>query len=179
VKLQRLWFVLVAVALSSLSLPMIPSALAQNTISDAIPGSRVQIALGAYDVYDPTTAGEGEIEWRGTFAFLAFSPLAGVLATSDGAVYGFAGLYLNFEFFERFVVTPSGAVGLHAKGGGRDLGHTILFRTQIEAAYKLANARRIGLLLSHLSNGGLARVNGGSGSILATYSLPLSSLRPR
>ena len=98
------------------------------------------------------------------------------MATTDGGVYGFAGLYLDFEFFERFVVTPSGAVGLHAKGGGRDLGHTILFRTQIEAAYELTGGRRVGLVFSHLSNGGLARANTGSESILATVSVPLSSL---
>lgn len=98
------------------------------------------------------------------------------MATTDGGVYGFAGLYLDFEFLGRFVVTPSAAIGLYAKGGARDLGNAVVFRTQIEAAYELTGGRRVGLVFSHLSNGGLARANTGSESILATVSVPLSSL---
>ena len=107
----------------------------------------------------------------------AFSPLAGILATSDGAVYGFAGLYIDFVFFERFIITPSGAVGLYSRGNGRDLGDVVEFRTQIEVAYALDNAARLGLVLSHLSNGGFSGVNMGSESILLSYAVPLSSLR--
>ena len=177
-KLQRLWSTLVFVSLLFLDGPLAASAIAQSKISDAIPGSRVQFALGAIDVYDSaTTATEGRIEWRGVFPFAALSPLAGVMATGDGGVYGFAGLYLDFEFFQRIVITPSAAVGWYDEGRVRNLGHSLEFRAQIEVACTLEGDARLGLVFGHMSNGGLSDNNTGGESILLSYSLPLSSLR--
>jgi hypothetical protein len=178
--MQRLWWATVYVGLLFLSTSLVSSAFAQNAISDAIPGSQVQFALGAINVVDDNeTAVEGRIEWRGAFAFPALSPLAGLMATSDSAAYAFAGLYIDFEFFERLVVTPSVAAGLYSKGSGRDLGDAVQFRSQIEVAYTLGNATRLGLSLSHLSDGGFSSTNSGSESVLLSYALPLSSLLPK
>jgi outer membrane receptor protein involved in Fe transport len=178
--MQRLWWATVCVGLLFLSTSLGSSAFAQNAVSDAIPGSQVQFALGAFNVVaDNETAVEGRIEWRGALTFPALSPLAGLMATSDGAAYAFAGLYIDFEFFERLVVTPSAAAGLYSKGSGRDLGDAVQFRSQIEVAYTLSNATRLGLSLSHLSDGGFSSTNSGSESVVLSYALPLSSLQPK
>ena len=85
-------------------------------------------------------------------------------------------MYLDFEVFERFVVTPSGAIGWYDEGRGRNLGHSLEFRTQVEVACTLEGDARLGLVFGHMSNGGLSDNNTGGESILLSYSLPLSSL---
>ncbi len=121
---------------------------------------------------------EGRLEWRGGDAdkLWIFKPLAGAMATSDGAVYGFAGVLVDVYFGNRIVMTPSFAPGLYSNGGGKDLGHVIEFRSAIELAYRFDDRSRLGIGISHMSNAGIGDQNRGEETIYVTYSLPIDTL---
>ena len=63
---------------------------------------------------------------------------------------------LDVYLGRRFVVTPSFAAGLYAEGGGKDLGHVLEFRSQIEVAYRFEDRSRLGLSFSHISNASIS-----------------------
>ncbi len=103
-------------------------------------------------------------------------PLAGVLATSDGAVYPYVGLSVWLPLSSRVWFAPSVAVGAYLHGHGRDLGSPLEFRSRAEIVYRLSPTKRLGLSFSHLSNSGLSRRNPGTETLSVSF---YSLLRPR
>ena len=103
-------------------------------------------------------------------------PWAGLEATSDGGLWGGAGILLDLYFGRRLVLTGSFAPGAYANGGGKDLGHTVEFRSQIELGYRFDDRSRLSLALSHLSNAGLGDENPGVEVLSLYYHLPLGTL---
>lgn len=101
-----------------------------------------------------------------------FKPMSGASVTTDGALYGYAGLALDMYFGRSFVVDFSFAPGLYFKGGGKDLGNAIEFRSALKAAYKFGDRSRLGLELSHMSNAGLSNHNPGANQLMMFYSIP-------
>ncbi len=124
------------------------------------------------------TAFEGRLEWRGADAdkFWIFKPFAGVMGTSDGGAYGFAGVLIDVYFGNRIVLTPSFAPGLYAKGNGRDLGHVIEFRSGIELSYRFDDRSRLGIGISHMSNASIGNKNPGEETVFVTYAIPFGDL---
>jgi hypothetical protein len=116
------------------------------------------------------------LEYRHGEKFWIFKPWAGIEATSDGAFYGAVGVLVDFDISERVVFTPSFGVGYYEEGSGKDLGHEIEFRSQIELSYRLDNRARLGLALSHISNASLGDDNPGVEILNVYYALPLDSL---
>ena len=126
-----------------------------------------------FDVYhQDDDALEARIEYRSDKKFGIFKPFGGLMATSDLAVYGFAGILVDVYLGRRLVVTPSLAGGLYADGDGKDLGFPVQFRSQLEIAYRFENRARLGLSYSHLSNADLDSENPGAESLAITYSIP-------
>jgi hypothetical protein len=74
------------------------------------------------------------------------------------------------------VLTPSFGAGLYADGGGKELGHAVEFRSQIEIAYRFDNRARLGLAFSHISNASIGDKNPGVEVLNVYYSLPLDGL---
>ena len=116
------------------------------------------------------------LEYRHGEKFWIFKPWAGIEATSDGAFYGAVGVLVDFDIGERVVLTPSFGVGYYEAGNGKDLGHEIEFRSQIELWYRLDNRARLGLAFSHISNASLGDENPGVEILNVYYALPLDSL---
>ena len=121
-------------------------------------------------------AAEFRLEYRSDYKLWIFKPLGGVMATSDGAFYGFAGIGVDVFLGKRFVVTPSFAPGYYAKGGGYDLGYPLEFRSQIEFAYRFDDRSRLGLAVSHMSNASIGDTNPGTESAMLYYSIPFSTI---
>lgn len=107
--------------------------------------------------------------------YVTLRPLAAVHVTTDGALYAAGGLAFDFRLGP-VVITPSFAAGLYEKGGGKDLGHPVEFRTQLEVGYAFENEMRLTLALSHLSNAGLDEENPGVNTIGAYLHMPVASL---
>lgn len=136
------------------------------------------LSVGAYDMNDDSTAGEFRAEYRFSEAnkLWIFTPFIGVMATTDKAVYGYAGLGVDIPLGQRVVLIPSAAVGAYHDGDGKDLGHTLEFRTGLELAYRFDNRSRLGIAWHHISNANLGDSNPGTESVVLTYSMPTDTL---
>ena len=121
-------------------------------------------------------AGEINLEYRSDRKFWIFKPLAGAMVTSSGSFFGYAGIGVDVFLGRRFVVTPSFAPGLYAKGGGLDLGHVIEFRSQAEFAYRFDDRSRLGFAISHISNASIGGKNPGTELFTLYYSVPIPKL---
>jgi lipid A 3-O-deacylase len=130
-------------------------------------------AIGVYDVLHNNTAAQARLEYRFGYRLFFLEPLAGALVTSDGTFYGYGGLRADLIFAEHYVIMPVAAVGYWTRGGGKDLGNPIEFKTGAEFAYRFANDTRLGIAFDHISNAGLGRKNPGTESLLLVYSFPL------
>ena len=107
--------------------------------------------------------------------YAKLKPWAGVEATSDGALYGAAGILLDIPVGP-FIVTPSFGAGLYHDGDGKDLGSLIEFHSMLEVGYRFENEVRITAQFSHISNAGITKNNPGSNILGAYLHLPASML---
>ena len=131
------------------------------------------LAAGYYDINDDMDAAEFRAEFRARDKLWFFKPFGGLMATSDAAFYGYAGLLVDLYFGRRVVLTPGFAAGLYEDGDGKDLGHIVEFRSSIELAFRFDNRSRLGLSFYHLSNAGLDDNNPGTEVLSLNYSIPL------
>ena len=135
--------------------------------------------VGAYDVIqNDESAADFRIEYRHGSGLWIFKPWLGLEGTSDGALYGVGGILADVYLGRHIVLTPSLGVGAYSKGDGKDLGHTVEFRSQIELAYRFDNLTRIGIAFSHISNASLGDTNPGAEVINLYYALPIGNLFP-
>lgn len=132
------------------------------------------LAAGYYDINDNKDAVEFRAEVRAREKIWIFKPLVGVMASSDAAFYGYAGVLVDFYMGRRVVLTPSFAAGLYEDGDGKDLGHAVEFRSSMELAYRFDDRSRLGVSFYHLSNAGLSNNNPGTEVLSLNYSIPLN-----
>lgn len=145
------------------------------------PPVAVAANAGTFEVLDSVSA--YEVGWELRFAPRRFRllprwapdlmPAAGVMATSRGAIYPYAGFRFEVPLGDRWVVSPGTAAGLYYRDRGKNLGGALEFRTHIELAYRLPWDGRIGVCFYHLSNGGLFGFNPGTESAVLTYTAKL------
>jgi len=147
------------------------------TLAEADDPALVALGVGWYDFNKHTEeAVDFRLEYRHDETVWLFKPWLGIEATSDGAVYGVAGLLVDLDLGSRFVLTPSVGVGAYHDGNGKDLGSGLEFRTQIELAYRFADHSRLGLAVSHISNADFGDSNPGAEVINLYYAVPIGAL---
>jgi lipid A 3-O-deacylase len=134
-------------------------------------------SVGWFDVNkQKNEAVEGRIEYRAAEKFWIFKPFGGVMATSDRAFHGYAGVLIDLYFGRRWVLTPSFAPGYYNEGDGKHISSGIQFRSQIELSYRFDNRSRIGVSFNHISNAGIKDPNPGSETLAITYAIPTDKL---
>jgi lipid A 3-O-deacylase len=137
--------------------------------------------VGGFEVLDGVSAYEIGWELRYPprhFGFLPnwvpdLMPTAGVMASSRGVLYPYAGVRLDLPIGDRWVASPGWATGIYYRDRGKNLGGALEFRSNFELAYRLPWDGRVGLCFYHLSNGGLFDFNPGTESLVLTYSARL------
>jgi lipid A 3-O-deacylase len=165
--LHRLGFTLVAVVALCAA---VPQAKAQE------PGF-LTIGGGAFDFHrSETRAAQFELQYRPELKLWIFNPMIGASGTTDGALYGYAGLSVDIFFGNRVVLRPSVAAGAYHKGNGKDLGGVLEFRSGLELAYRFDDRSRLGMEISHRSNASIYEDNPGEETLMLFYHLPLSKL---
>jgi lipid A 3-O-deacylase len=139
----------------------------------------INLSAGMFDWESSRTQEfEGRIEYRSGYglfesdgAFRGFKPLVGLMATTGGSVFGYAGLAAPFAFDDgRWEIVPSGGIGAYSKGNGLDLGGTFEFHLGIGASYAVTGDSRLGLAIYHISNAGTHRKNPGVNTVAVTWS---------
>jgi len=130
--------------------------------------------IGYYDIFADDEAAEFRLEYRNKYRFLLFKPFTGIAVTTEQAVFAYAGVYSDFYFGRRIVISPSVAPGYYHNGGGKDLGHEFEIKSGLEIAYRLDDRSRIGLHFYHISNAGLEDTKPGVEVLGTSYSIPLN-----
>ena len=92
------------------------------------------------------------------------SPITGGFITENSAAYVYTGVEWNYDMGSKMTFTPSFAPGLYAEGDGKDLGHILEFKTEVQASYKLSDTTSFGASYNHLSNASLGDKNPGANS---------------
>ncbi len=99
---------------------------------------------------------------RKTFAGI-LSPITGGFFTENSAVYVYSGVEWNFDL-GKLNLTPSFAPGLYGEGDGKDLGHILEFKTEIQASFDISKNSSVGMSYNHISNASLGDKNPGANS---------------
>ncbi len=127
--------------------------------------------VGAYDVsQQDDSAAIGGVEYRYKDVFYGLRPLVGIMATTDSAVYGYAGIHWDVFLTDSIVVSPNFTAGGYSQGSGKDLGHGIEFKSGVELAYQFEDASRLGVAFNHMSNASIGSDNPGTENLIVTYS---------
>lgn len=119
----------------------------------------------------PLIAPQTFSSWERTFQI---RPMAGVEATSDGALYGYGGFVFDLFLTRNIFISPNEVVGLYYRGNGKRLGSFVEFRSTIEAGYRFDNDMRISASLGHISNAGLSAYNPGTEIISGNVYIPIN-----
>jgi hypothetical protein len=138
------------------------------------------VQAGVFDVVlDEDRVGAFALEYRSSFKAWIFKPFIGIMTTTDEAVYGYGGILVDVFLGhrrQRWVITPSVAVGGYTRGGGKDLGAVPEFRTGLEIAYRFDDRSRLGLMFHHISNADIGDRNPGTETLVLSYSVPIRNL---
>lgn len=136
----------------------------------------LQLGAGAFAAVKqrdrPDRAGEGRIEYRSGFTVWHVGPLAGLMVNSNGGVFAYVALYLDIRIGP-WTLTPAFGGGYYGKGKGKELGGEAEFHGGLDLGYRLANGHRLGIKVTHVSNGNTQERNPGTESVLLTWSVPL------
>jgi hypothetical protein len=149
------------------------------TPAGAQEASYLAYGAGWFDLFaQDDQAAAADVDYRSfeelpLFDWLVFKPLAGLMVTTDGSVLGYSGVHLDIPLGARLMLTPSFAPALYFEGGGKDLGHVVEFYSRLELSYRFADASRIGISISHISNAGLDDRNPGTEIVALRYVVPV------
>tara|TARA_B110000285_G_scaffold218735_1_gene268524 strand:- start:336 stop:827 length:492 start_codon:yes stop_codon:yes gene_type:complete len=96
------------------------------------------------------------------------SPIIGGFITENSAAYIYSGVEWNIDLGS-FVFTPSFAPGLYNEGNGKDLGHVLEFKTEVQLSYGVSENTSFGMSYNHISNASLGTKNPGANSYMFNY----------
>ena len=96
------------------------------------------------------------------------SPITGALITADAAGYLYTGVQAQYKL-GNLNITPSFTPGLYFEGDGKDLGHLIEFKSELQFSLDLSNTSELGFSYNHLSNASLGDKNPGANSYMFNF----------
>ena len=96
------------------------------------------------------------------------SPITGGFITENSAAYIYTGIEWNIDM-GALTFTPSFAPGLYHKGDGKDLGHVLEFKSEIQFSYDFSGNSKVGLSYNHVSNASLGDKNPGANSYMFNF----------
>ena len=77
------------------------------------------------------------------------SPITGGLITADNATYFYTGVQAQYKI-GALNFTPSFAPGYYDEGDGKDLGHVIEFKSELQVSLELPMNSQLGLSYNHI-----------------------------
>jgi hypothetical protein len=137
--------------------------------------SYAELGVGAFDVFafqgERATSAAGNVQLRWGRKLWFIGPAIGLMANTDGGVFGYGGIYADLTY-NKVVITPFFGPGGYVQGHSKDLGGVFQFRTELGVAYQFDSGARLGARIAHLSNAGIHHSNPGEEELLVTYALP-------
>ena len=96
------------------------------------------------------------------------SPVTGFMLTENNAIYGYTGIQAYYDL-GKLNFTPSFTPGLYKQGDGKDLGHTIEFKTELQFSLDVFSDSELGFSYNHISNASLGDKNPGANSYMFNF----------
>jgi|TARA_B100001093_G_scaffold288729_1_gene275796 hypothetical protein len=96
------------------------------------------------------------------------SPVTGAMITADNASYFYTGVQANYKLGALNVI-PSFAPGYYNQGNGKDLGHALEFKSEVQLSLELPKDSQFGFSYNHLSNASLGDKNPGANSYMFNF----------
>ena len=96
------------------------------------------------------------------------SPITGLMITADNAGYIYTGVQAQYRI--GFLnITPSFTPGLYHEGEGKDLGHMLEFKSEVQLSLDLSEGTELGFSYNHISNASLGDKNPGANSYMFNF----------
>ena len=96
------------------------------------------------------------------------SPVTGFLVTADTATYLYTGVQAEYNL-GKINLTPSFTPGLYGQGDGKDLGHLVEFKSELQLSFDLLKDSELGFSYNHISNASLGEKNPGANSYMFNF----------
>ena len=96
------------------------------------------------------------------------SPITGGLFTADNAGYIYTGVQAQYKV-GALNITPSFTPGLYHEGDGKDLGHMIEFKSEVQLSLNLSQNSELGFSYNHISNASIGDKNPGANSYMFNF----------
>ncbi len=139
-----------------------------------LPNTQLNMYSGMFDFSDEKQRAvligfqhQNEELYRETFLG-TLSPITGGFVTENAALYAYTGIEWNFDLGP-INFTPSFAPGLYGEGDGKDLGHILEFKSEVQASFNLSENSQLGMSYNHISNASLGDKNPGANSYMFNY----------
>ena len=139
-----------------------------------LPNTQLNMYSGMFDFSDEKQRAvligfqhQNEELYRETFLG-TLSPITGGFVTENAALYAYTGIEWNFDLGP-VNFTPSFAPGLYGEGNGKDLGHILEFKSEVQASFSLSENSQLGMSYNHISNASLGDKNPGANSYMFNF----------
>jgi len=96
------------------------------------------------------------------------SPITGFIITEDNAGYLYTGVQADYKIGS-INFTPSFTPGYYNKGDGKDLGHSLEFKSELQFSIDLSSNAQLGFSYNHISNASLGSKNPGANSYMFNF----------
>jgi len=96
------------------------------------------------------------------------SPVTGFMLTENNAAYAYTGIQAQYNLGKLNII-PSFTPGIYGKGDGKDLGHTIEFKSEIKLSFDIFSESELGFSYNHISNASLGEKNPGANSYIFNF----------
>ena len=96
------------------------------------------------------------------------SPITGGFLTENNAYYLYTGAQAEYDL-GIFTITPSFAPGYYSAGDGKDLGHALEFKSEVQMSLNLSDSTQFGMSYNHISNASLGDKNPGANSYMINF----------
>ena len=150
------------------------SSISAEEMKNNIQNNQFNVYTGMFDFSDDgkrsTLVGfQHQNENLNRHTFLGnLSPITGVLITADSAGYVYTGVQAQYRIGALNVI-PSFTPGLYHEGDGKDLGHILEFKSEVQLSLNLSDSSKFGFSYNHLSNASLGDKNPGANSYMFNF----------
>tara|TARA_B100000029_G_scaffold481299_1_gene530246 strand:- start:425 stop:949 length:525 start_codon:yes stop_codon:yes gene_type:complete len=96
------------------------------------------------------------------------SPVSGFLVTADNASYLYTGVQAQYKI-GKLNFFPSFTPGLYGQGDGKDLGHMVEFKSELQLSLDFFSNSQLGFSYNHISNASLGDKNPGANSYMFNF----------
>ena len=96
------------------------------------------------------------------------SPITGFMLTENSATYAYTGIQAQYNL-GKLKILPSFTPGLYGQGNGKDLGHMIEFKSELQFTLDFFSNSELGFSYNHISNASLGDKNPGANSYMFNF----------